>query len=69
MKNYKAKFWVEPERTAVYWEAEFDGYSASDEDARKKIFDVLVAGDERHQADGSPGRTPRRHVLVSLRSR
>jgi Polyketide cyclase / dehydrase and lipid transport len=48
VKNYKAKFWVEPddepERTAVYWEAEFDANGASDEDARKKIFDVLVAG-------------------------
>ena len=28
--------------------------AASDEDARKKIFVMLVAGDERHQADGSP---------------
>jgi hypothetical protein len=48
VKNYKAKFWVEPddepERTAVYWEAEFDANGANDEDARKKIFDVLVAG-------------------------
>lgn len=48
VKNYKAKFWVEPddepERTAVYWEAEFDANGASDEEARKKIFDVLVAG-------------------------
>ena len=34
----------EPERTAVYWEAEFDANGASDEEARKKIFDVLVAG-------------------------
>lgn len=48
VKNYKAKFWVEPddepERTAVYWEAEFDANGANDEEARKKIFDVLVAG-------------------------
>ena len=48
VKNYKAKFWVEPddepERTAVYWEAEFDANGASGEEARKKIFDVLVAG-------------------------
>jgi len=42
VKNYKAKFWVEPddepERTAVYC----DG--GSDEEARRKIFDTLVAG-------------------------
>ena len=48
VKNYKAKFWVEPDdepgRTAVYWKAEFDANGASDEEARKKIFDVLVAG-------------------------
>jgi hypothetical protein len=39
VKNYKAKFRVEPddepERTAVYWEAEFDANGATDEDARK----------------------------------
>jgi polyketide cyclase/dehydrase/lipid transport protein len=48
VKNYKAKFWVEPddepERTAVYWEAEFDANGASDDEARKKVFDVMVAG-------------------------
>ena len=48
VKNYKAKFWVEPDdepdRTAVYWEAEFDANGASDDDARKKVFDVMVAG-------------------------
>ena len=48
VKNYKAKFWVEPddepERTAVYWEAEFDANGASDEEATKKVFDILVAG-------------------------
>ena len=48
VKNYKAKFWVEPddepERTAVYWEAEFDANGASDEEATKKIYDILVAG-------------------------
>jgi len=48
VKNYKAKFWVEPddepERTAVYWEAEFDASGASDDDARKKVFDILTAG-------------------------
>jgi len=48
VKNYKAKFWVEPddepERTAVYWEAEFDANEASDEDATKKVYDILVAG-------------------------
>jgi hypothetical protein len=48
VKNYKAKFWVqpddEPERTAVYWAAEFDANGASDQDARKKINDILTAG-------------------------
>ena len=48
VKNYKAKFWVEPddepERTAVYCEAEFDANGGSDEEARRKIFDTLVAG-------------------------
>jgi polyketide cyclase/dehydrase/lipid transport protein len=48
VKNYKAKFWVEPDdepdRTAVYWEADFDANGASDDEARKKVFDVMVAG-------------------------
>ena len=48
VKNYKAKFWVEPddepERTAIYWEAEFDANGASDDEATKKVLDILVAG-------------------------
>jgi Polyketide cyclase / dehydrase and lipid transport len=48
VKNYKAKLWVEPddepERTAVYWEAEFDANGASDDEATKKVYDILVAG-------------------------
>ena len=48
VKNYKAKFWVEPDdepdRTAVYWEAEFDANGASDDEATKKVFDILMAG-------------------------
>jgi hypothetical protein len=40
VKNYKAKFWVEPDdepgRTAVYWEAEFDANGASDEEATQE---------------------------------
>jgi len=48
VKNCKAKFWVEPddepERTAVYWEAEFDANGASDDEATKKVFDILMAG-------------------------
>ena len=48
VKNCKAKFWVEPddepERTAVYWEAEFDANGASDDEATKKVLDILVAG-------------------------
>ena len=48
VKNYKGKFWVEPddepERTAVYWEGEFGANGVSDEAARKKVFDVLDTG-------------------------
>jgi hypothetical protein len=34
----------EPERTAVYWDAEFDANGASDDEATKKVFDFLVPG-------------------------
>jgi hypothetical protein len=45
VKNYKAKFWVEPDdepgRTAVYWEAEFDANGASDDEAIKNVLTSL----------------------------
>jgi hypothetical protein len=34
----------ERERTAVYWEAEFDANGVSDDEAIKRVFDMLVAG-------------------------
>ena len=30
--------------TTVYWEAEFDANGASDYEAIKKVYDILVAG-------------------------
>jgi hypothetical protein len=49
VKNYKAKLWVEedernPERTTIFWEANFDANGASDDDAKKKIGDIFFAG-------------------------
>ena len=48
VKNYKAKFWVEPDdeanRTVIYWSADFDANGASDEDAKKKITTILGDG-------------------------
>ncbi len=48
VKNYKAKFWVEPDdepdRSAIYWQAEFDANGASDDEATKKITDIFSAG-------------------------
>ena len=48
VKNYKAKVWVEeddePDRTVIYWQADFDANGASDEDAKKKITDILAGG-------------------------
>jgi Polyketide cyclase / dehydrase and lipid transport len=48
VKNYKAKFWVEPDdeanRTVIYWSADFDANGASDDDAKKKITDIFAAG-------------------------
>ena len=34
----------ERERTAVYREAEFDANGVSDDEAIKRVFDMLVAG-------------------------
>ena len=48
VKNYNAKLWVEksekPNRTVIHWDAKFDVNGASDDAARKKINDILVAG-------------------------
>jgi Polyketide cyclase / dehydrase and lipid transport len=48
VKNYSAKLWVEPDdepdRTAIYWAANFDANGASDEDAVKTISGILQAG-------------------------
>ena len=48
VKNYKAKFWVEPDdeanRTVIYWSADFDANGTSDDDAKKKITDIFAAG-------------------------
>ena len=49
VKNYQAKFWVEedeksPDRTTIFWEAEFDANGASDDEATKVIRDIFMAG-------------------------
>jgi hypothetical protein len=49
VKNYQAKFWVEedeksPDRTTIFWEADFDANGASDEHTTKVIRDIFMAG-------------------------
>jgi hypothetical protein len=48
VKNYKAKVWVEeddePDRTVIYWQADFDANGASDDEAKQKITDILKGG-------------------------
>jgi Polyketide cyclase / dehydrase and lipid transport len=49
VKNYRATLSVEededsPDRSEIHWEATFDAQGASDEDARKKIAEILEAG-------------------------
>ena len=49
VKNYKATLSVEededsPDRSEIHWEATFDAQGTSDEDARKKIAEILEAG-------------------------
>jgi hypothetical protein len=48
VKNYKAKLWVEaddePNRTVIFWQADFDANGASDEDAKNKITAILGDG-------------------------
>jgi Polyketide cyclase / dehydrase and lipid transport len=49
VKNYQVKFWVEddersPDRTTIFWEADFDANGASDEEATKVFRDIFSAG-------------------------
>ena len=49
VKNYKATLSVEededsPDRNEIHWEATFDAQGTSEEDARKKIAEILEAG-------------------------
>lgn len=49
VKNYKAKFWMEeddePDRSVIYWEADFDAADGtSDDDAQKIIRGIFTDG-------------------------
>ena len=48
VKNYKAKLWMEvddePDRSVIYWQADFDPEGASDEEAKAKITAILGDG-------------------------
>ncbi len=48
VKNYKAKLWVEaddePDRTVIFWQADFDANGATDDEAKKKITTILGDG-------------------------
>ena len=46
VKNYKATLSVEEDgdRSEIHWEATFDAQATSEEDARKKIAEILEAG-------------------------
>jgi hypothetical protein len=49
VKNYSAKLWVEPDdrdpgRTVIHWDATFDANSKSDDEAKKVISDIFLAG-------------------------
>jgi Polyketide cyclase / dehydrase and lipid transport len=49
VKNYQAKFWVEedeksPDRTTIFWEANFDADGVGDDEATKVIRDIFLAG-------------------------
>ena len=49
VKNYTATLSVEededsPHRSEVHWDARFDAKGASDEDAQKRIAEILEAG-------------------------
>ncbi len=48
VKNYKSKLWVEfddePDRTAIYWQSDFNANGASAAEAQKRITDLLYEG-------------------------
>jgi Polyketide cyclase / dehydrase and lipid transport len=48
VKNYKAKLWMEvddePDRSIIYWQADFDANGASDDDTKAKITQILGEG-------------------------
>ena len=48
MQNYKAKLWFEvddePDRSVLFWQADFDPKGASEDDAKKLISDIFAAG-------------------------
>ena len=48
VKNYKAKLWMEvddePDRSVIYWQADFDADGASDDEAKEKVTTLLGDG-------------------------
>ena len=49
VENYSAKLWVEPDerdpnRTVIHWDATFDAKGKSDDEAKKTIGDIFLAG-------------------------
>ncbi|MGZ5863718.1 MAG: SRPBCC family protein [Methyloceanibacter sp.] len=64
VKNYKAKLWVEeddePDRTVIYWQADFDANGASDDEAKKKITTILQGGVKGIKQAAMPRTMPRR---------
>jgi Polyketide cyclase / dehydrase and lipid transport len=49
VKNYSAKLWVEPDgrdpnRTVIHWDATFDANGKSDDEAKKVIAAIFLAG-------------------------
>jgi hypothetical protein len=48
VQNYKAKLWLEvddePDRSVIYWQADFDPKGASEDDAKEMIAKIFAAG-------------------------
>ena len=48
VKNYKAKLWMEvddePDRSVIYWQADFDADGASDDEAKETVNTLLGDG-------------------------
>jgi polyketide cyclase/dehydrase/lipid transport protein len=48
VQNYKAKLWLEtddePDRSVIFWQADFDPKGASEDDAKKTIAEIFAAG-------------------------